>query len=335
VLGADIVLAPRVPPPGDVELELRRLHDFERTLSLRLRSDPARISDERLEEIVGTLDLCDADGRQIPDGFDVDAEHDLVLGYSAGSAEIVGTKPAPDGLHVSALFKNHDGQIVEPEESAIGTATTAGEPLCTAMQPAGAAAREMPMSFALLLDRSGSMRSVIGEVQSAALEFIDSLPETGECALASFAGDWSGSAQRRACRSQEFDLSSLSAGGETNLVAPLSWAFGWLGAPERAAHQKAVIIITDGAVSEEPAQARQLAERKGEALTFVYYLGQRNDAWLQSLADSYLTHTGDLAAQLADYFGVLGEAYTRQTLLDVGPCTGIADAADADRHAER
>jgi hypothetical protein len=299
------------------------MRDFERTISLRLRTDRSRVSGDRLADIVAGIDLRDERGRKITDGYDVDVANDLVVGFSGGTAEIVKTRETPAGLVVSNLFKNERGEIVQPDKEAIATYTIAGERLCSEQQAAEAAAPAIPMTFAILLDRSGSMESVIDDVRAAALGFIDDLPNTATCAVGAFSSSWSFREEGlgvRKCVAGNFDLSGLRAGGKTYLFPSLGATYSWLGLPDRADHQKAVIIITDGQVSEDRSKAEEVAALKQDVLTFVYFLGERDDAWLKGLADNYLAHRGQLREQLERYFGVLSEAYAKQTVLRVNKC---------------
>ena len=68
--------------------------------------------------------------------------------------------------------------------------------------------------------------------------------------------------------------------------------------------------------------------KPGAVHTFVYFLGERDDAWLKDLADSYLAHRGQLREQLERYFGVLSEAYAKQTVLRVNKCPPAGGSND-------
>lgn len=182
----------------------------------------------------------------------------------------------------------------------------------------------LPMSFVLLIDRSGSMKDVMRRVEQASRRFLDALPDRAQCALISFADDrWSqglGVSDSRSCVASDFALGGLTASGRTNLYPALEDAYRWLNAPARAQHQRAVILITDGQVNQSTEMKARLESMKGDALTFVYFLGGQEEQWLQGLADNYLSHEGALTPALEGYFSVLSGAYAKQTILRMRPC---------------
>lgn len=179
------------------------------------------------------------------------------------------------------------------------------------------------MTFALLLDRSGSMAGVMDDVRRAARSFLHALPPRAHCAVGAFSDEYSFERSEGfggdACGSRAFTMQGLTPRGGTNLFVPLKATYEWL-ASKGPNHQKAVIIITDGQVNERLDLAAQARAAKGDTVTFVYYLGQIDDTWLKDLADNYLRHEGDLRAALPRYFSVVSEAYRRQVVLRLKPC---------------
>lgn len=321
-LAGKLQIKPRVDPGQVVEIEIERMREFEKAVSLRLRTDPARVPSARVLELVRSIDMRDANGIKIERGYAIDAASDLVIGYSGGTAEIVKVHQEHRSLVVAALFKDEQGRITQPPAHSLAVYTTSGEPLCFAAEEVTAGAP--PMSFALLLDRSGSMAPVIGEVRDAAKRFIADLPDHATCKVAAF--DATASYERAegfgtsTCASGNFPMSGLVAKGATNLFEPLAELYGWMNEPARADHQRAVIIITDGGVNENVEIGPLVKTLKGETLTFVYFLGGQDDTWLQGHADSYLTHSGDLKGQLGRYFNVVSDAFAKQTVLHLEEC---------------
>lgn len=317
-------IRPQIDPNESAQLEVQRWFDFERTVALRVRTDPALIATPRLMELVGSIGMVDGAGLRIERGFAIDAVHDLVVGFSGGTAEITAISRTPAGLTVTALMRDAQGRIVTPPASSLGVYTTGGERLCFEEEVRlESASAPLPMSFALLLDRSGSMAGVMDDVRRAARSFLNALPPTAHCAVGAFSDGYSFEPSEGfgggACGSATFTMQGLRPEGGTNLFVPLKATYEWL-ASRGPNHQKAVIIITDGQVNGRLDLAAQAKAAKGDTVTFVYYLGQIDDTWLRGLADNYLRHEGDLRAALPRYFSVLSEAYRRQVVLRLKPC---------------
>ena len=188
-LACAIEIVPRVDPESSAEISVRSIHNFEQEITLKLRTDPSRVSPKRLAELVRKIDMRDGQGVVIQSGIDIDTVHDLVLGFSGGTAEIVKVTTAGRDLQVIGLFKDAQGQLIQPPASQIGAYTTGGERLCFAYQTIEMAAA--PMTFALWIDRSGSMKDVMGAVKETARHFIHLLPNHARCSVGSFNDRWS------------------------------------------------------------------------------------------------------------------------------------------------
>jgi uncharacterized protein YegL len=333
-----IRIAPATNDSAGTTIRVLSLMDaFESEVTLRVRIDPALIPSERVIEMVESIGMVDEAGITILRGYDIDVRHDIVLGFSGGTAEITNINETDAGLVITALFKDADGNIVQPPASALGLYSTGGDQLCfteetvtslaTSAQPltSGITTPNLPMTFAILIDRSGSMSGVMEDVKRAAHGFIDSLPVGANCRVGAFADE--GGTYDAAlglgsgtCRSSNFPLSGLQAGGGTDLFRPLQDLYTFMQAPERAGHQKAVIIITDGEVNANLNLAATVEALKQDTVTFVYFLGGHEERFLKNLADNYLTHEGAVAEALPEYFSVLSEAYTSQTVLRQAAC---------------
>ena len=329
-------ILPRVDPSAEADLNLTRWLNFEADVSLKVRTDPALVPSARVIELVEAIPMISDAGVKITRGYDIDTAHDLVVAMAGGTAEIIRVRETSRGLEVAALFKDDQGQIILPPQSSLAAYTTGGDRLCFEQaeleKPVETPA---PMAFVLLLDRSGSMAPVMPEVQAAAQSFIEALPDTARCTVAAFSETISldpaaglGSGQ---CRAENFALGQLSVGGNTDLYSPLAWAYDMLKTPSLRDHQKAVVVLTDGAANLNLDLARNVTALKGDALTFVYFLGAREERFLQHIADNYLEHRGDLASQLGRYFEVISTAYRKQTVLRLKSCTA-ADAKTGSAH---
>lgn len=125
-------------------------------------------------------------------------------------------------------MRDETGSIVQPPRGALGLYTTGGDRLCfteeavqtltTSTQPLapGNTTPSLPMTFVILIDRSGSMANVMEEVKRAAHGFIGSLPTGASCRVGAFADE--GGAYDAAlglgsgtCRSSRFPLTRLAA----------------------------------------------------------------------------------------------------------------------------
>ncbi|CTQ55629.1 Mg-chelatase subunit ChlD [Roseibium album] len=321
---AKITIIPQVTTTPDVQFDLERLIEFSQTVTLNVRTDPRLVPPARVLELVKSIDIRDGAGIKIERGYAIDAQHDLVIGWSGGTTEISKVQQTPSGLVVAGLFKDHQGRITVPPVAQLAAYTTAGKALCFERTTIEVQPKIFPMSFVILMDRSGSMSGVMDDVRKSALSFIDNLPDTATCSVGAFAGDVSFDPAEglgtNSCQPQNFDLAKMGIGGSTNLFPALSKSYQWLNAPSRQNHQKAVILLTDGAVTDNTDMGTRVLADKGGAPTFVYFLGSRQDRWLKGIADNYLQHTGEVSQQLGRYFDVVSEAYRKQTVLKLRQC---------------
>ena len=323
-------LVPRVDHDSAGHVTIERLVDFERNISIRIRTDPSRVPPERQLEILRSLDLRDGQGVKIDSrSMDFNAVHDVVLGFSGGTAEIIKISQTPRGLQVIGSFKSYQGQVVSPPRSSVAVANLGGDPLCFEYEEVDVA--KPPMHFVLLLDRSGSMSGHMSAVKSATRQFIDLLPSHAICTVVAFDHQWSFSQAglgTRQCVASNFNFASIDARGSTDIFGPVTEAYRMLGRPALMDHQKAVVVLTDGVPDDDLTTAqqrrKQLQSLKGDVVTFAYWLGNHNEQYLRGLADSYIENQGDVGANLGRYFDILGDAYTKQTVLTIRSCKASA-----------
>jgi len=181
------IINQRVSAP--VVIVVSSIYDFEREISVRVRKDPRFIPTEVLIKTVSEYVMTDAKGIVISSGYEIDVEHDLVIGYSGGNAEIIKAAITPQGLQVISNFKDKNGHFVSPPASSIAMYNTSGDKLCFTYGNAQSVAPDI--SITLLLDRSGSMASTINKVKDAANGFLNLLPPSAQCSVASFNTTWS------------------------------------------------------------------------------------------------------------------------------------------------
>ncbi len=300
---------------------IRTPFDFEKQISLKVKPDPRFLPSDVFIKKISEIGLYDTKGIRITSGFDVDIKNDLVLAFSGGIAQIIRSASSPSGFTITANFKDKGGNFTSPPVGALALYSTAGEKLCFEYKDVKRAAPKM--AFILLLDRSGSMEEVILDVQDSAKDFLKELPPSAECALASFNGTATyHNKYFESCNCGDFKLDGLKAEGKTDLYTPLLNAYESLSRESFKDHQKAVILITDGLIYPDQEMKQKLLTAKKDILTFVYFLGAKDDEQLIGLADAYLQGTKDIKASLQQYFHSLSTAYGSQKVLTVRPCIG-------------
>lgn len=305
----------------DPQIIIRSHYDFEKQISLKVKPDPRFLPTEALIRTISRIGIYDARGVRITSGFDIDLKKDLVLAFSGGASQIINSSLSPSGLTITAHFKDKNGNFISPPKDSIALYSTSGEKLCFEYKDVQIAAPKM--AFVLLLDRSGSMTDVISDVKDNAKRFLKELPVSAECALASFNSSFAyHNKYFQSCTCGNFNLQTLEAKGGTDLYAPLMDAYTNLSRNYFKDYQKAVILITDGQILPDDEMRKKLLAAKKDTLTFVYFLGDKDDAQLVGLADAYLQARTDIKSSLQQYFRSLTTAYSTQKVLEVRPCHG-------------
>ena len=303
------------------KIVIRSDYDFEKQISLKVKPDPRFLPTDALIRTISRLGIYDARGVRITAGFDIDSQNDLVLAFSGGTSQIIKSSANPSGFTITANFKDNKGNYISPPRDSIALYTTSGEKLCFEYKDVKKAAPKI--AFVLLLDRSGSMVDVISDVQDSASRFLKELPASAECALASFNDTYAYHHKNyENCNCGDFGLNTLEAGGQTDIYTPLLGAYESLSQEYFKDYQKAVILITDGQIPPDPEMKKELFAAKKDILTFVYFLGEKNDHELIGLADAFLQTTSDIKSSLEGYFHSLSTAYGSQKVLEVRPCNG-------------
>ncbi|MER3352368.1 MAG: vWA domain-containing protein [Hoeflea sp. D1-CHI-28] len=335
---ARIQIVPRVGAGETADLTVQRWRDFEGQVLLGIRTDPARVPSPRLLEMVASIDMRDEFGAEIVSGYDINAEHDIVLAFSGGTAEITHIAEDENGLIISALIRNEEGEVIDPPLGTLALYRTGGEKLCFEEEVinqetqvpvdilAPGQAEGIPMTFAVLMDRSGSMMNHMDEMRVAAGGFIDALPDRAGCLIGAFSEGEASFEPREGfgfeqCRASNFPMHGLRAGGATDLYGSLEHLYDWMNQDALSNHQRAVIIITDGQANRNLERQTSVIAAKGDVVTFVYFLGGNEERFLQDLADSYLGHDGALRQELPRFFNVVRDAYLSQTVLRQTACS--------------
>lgn len=131
---------------------------------------------------------------------------------------------------------------------------------------------EMPVSWALVLDRSGSMQEMIGAVYRAAIHVLDEGTEEDETAVITFnkkvelVTDFTSDKHRL-----QNSILGLRAVGDTSLWDAVRFALDHL---KQAKHRKKVlVVITDGEDNTSRTAFRDLVKQAEEAGVLIYTVG--------------------------------------------------------------
>ncbi len=323
-LGAGISITSRTQNPAP-KIVLRSRFDFEKTISLKVRLDPRFLPSDVLIKTVSGIGMTDANGVRIVSGFDIDVENDLVVAFSGGTSEIIRTARTPQGLQIVTSFRDKSGNFVSPPADSLALYTVGGKKLCFDYKTIAQSPQKI--AIALRLDRSGSMAANLDDVKTTAQEFLNILPSTAECGVASFDTEVTILHKYfQPCNRGRFGFDTIEAGGGTDIYTALKSAYGDLSQTNFSGFQKAVIVITDGYTMSDPALKKELLGLKKDILTFVYFIGGDKKDDLEELTDHFIAQGGDIRQYLSQYLGALGQAYNTQKVLSVKACPGVGRA---------
>ncbi len=318
----NITISGRDKAPKPI-IVIRSQYDFAKSISLKVLSDPRFIPSHVLIDTISKVGMVDARGVSITSGFDIDVQHDMVIAFSGGTAEIIKTARLPNGsLQVISSFKDKNGNYVNPPISQLAAYTTSGKKLCFEYQTIQQQAANVKMGFVLLVDRSGSMVLSMKDVRKATNTFLKSLPASAECAVNSFGSGWGyHNTTYQNCNTGDFKLHKLVANGASDMYTPLISSYGSLSQSYFKDAQKAVILITDGNVYALPDVLKQAVNTKQGILTFAYFMGKKpQNKVVKGIIDSYVHSPKDISTNLKSYFHSLSQAYRAQKVLIVKEC---------------
>lgn len=141
---------------------------------------------------------------------------------------------------------------------------------------------EMPVCWGIVLDRSGSMMEMIGDVYRAAVHVVDEGTEQDEAFVVTFnqrvelVSDFIADKHKL-----ENSILGLRAGGETALWDAINFALDHL---KKAKHRKKVlVVITDGDDNYSRIKFRELIERAEEENVLIYPVGMFESSSMFSL----------------------------------------------------
>ncbi|WP_444994765.1 vWA domain-containing protein [Aliikangiella sp. IMCC44359] len=297
---------------------IRSKYNFEKPISLKLKTDLSLLPSEALIKVISKYNMVDEKGIKITSGFDVDVKNNLVIGFSGGKTEIIKTSKLPDGFKVVSSFKDSAGNFIAPPKNSLAAYTSTGEKLCFSYD----VRQEPKMAFTLLLDKSGSMENVIGEVKSEAKRFLKLLPKSSLCAVASFNSSYHYAHKNyQSCHGNNFGIDAMTSSGGTDIYKPLKSAYSNLSGAFFKDYQKAVIIITDGYTVKDEQRKQELLSLKKDTLTFVHFIGGNEKDALEGITDHFTAPNGNVKDVLAQYFNVISNGYKAQKVLHVQQCS--------------
>ena len=318
--GAEITIIPEYDADAVFGGEILTPQDFGARLTVGIYEDPRLASPQRVREIVEALDLQSALGAPIVDILIHPDTGDFV-GIDRGSVELVDT--LPDGSVIISA-RDPQGRFTAATRDTLVWSQPNGVPVCFDVLDIDDT--DAPMSFTLLIDRSGSMDGVMMDVVDTTNHFLDLLPGNAQCTVVSFAADWTRHTPSPPLHCRDFRLhpDDIAADGATDLYGPLEAAYITYGGFRYDGWQTAVIVISDGADTQAGDDADRTRARldaaKEDTRTFVFWLGHHTEAYLAGLADYFIGRQGEVAAYLTEVYGAVGEAYRRQQVLRPRAC---------------
>jgi Ca-activated chloride channel homolog len=162
-------------------------------------------------------------------------------------------------------------------------------------------AEESPVSWGLVLDRSGSMAEMMREVYQAALHVIEEGTEHDEMFIVTFNSRPEVESEFTSDRHRlENSTLGLRAGGETALYDAVAFA---LDKVKTGRHRKKVlVVVTDGEDNASRMKFRRLVERAEEAETLIYTVGMFESSGMMRLTGG----GGDARGELEKLSAVTG-----------------------------
>ena len=133
-------------------------------------------------------------------------------------------------------------------------------------------AEESPVSWGLVLDRSGSMAEMMREVYQAALHVVDEGTQNDEMFIVTFSGKPEVESEFTSDRHRlENSTLGLRAGGETALYDAVAFALNKIKTGKH--RKKALVVVTDGEDNASRLKFRRLVERAEEEDVLIYAVG--------------------------------------------------------------
>lgn len=300
------------------KITVRSRYDSTEAIALKVASNRFMPS-QAMIDLISRFNMVDNHGVRIT-VVDIDPDHNIILGISGGTAEIIATAQAPDGLWVTGSFQENNQFIVPPLDR-VALYNLEGEKLCH--RYAAKQVRPQSQVITLLLDRSASMAGEIQTVITTAKNLLNQyLPKTAQCAVASFDHNWEfHHSHYKACNSGDFGFEKIELGGGTDFHSPLKGAFENHAETYFNDYQKTIILITDGNDDFTESELQELRMLKGDNLLLGYFIGGDKRDSLELIVDHFIAQDGNIETQLNQYFANLGNGYKHQQVFHVSSCS--------------
>ena len=183
-------------------------------------------------------------------------------------------------VEAAVQFLDVNGELVRPNTVAVYDL----DRRLVAADFEGFSSTSADVNYHFLVDRSGSMRSSIDDVRSSVIHFAQSLPNSRECLLYSFASDFIAHSGRD-CQSIGNVMNRIEFGGSTNLYTALDGVFSEIPRADPGSDRfDVVLVFSDGVPTDSP-DLRARVQTAKTAPLFVYWMGQYNKDALSGIVD--------------------------------------------------
>lgn len=299
---------------GHIDIAAHNERQFKQGFGFSISADLNQLEGAKLHNEIERLNLKTKAGDALQ-GFVVDKHRGLIVGTSVAGATLdlsLASKGA-SGTELVVSARDQQGKFLALAAEQIGVLDFKGAHLGFDFQRFSEV-RDRRAYFVVLLDRSGSMYSVMGTVKQAAASFMNSLPGNAYCRVLSFNHELMQHTRSFVpCTQASNELSAIKASGGTNLYGAIVAAYAELAPISDSL--KALVLITDG-VGQGGMSKQQVLQRKN-ATTHVYYLGSFREEQLTGIADTYIYGEQDVKNVLGRYFTQLGDSIRNQHVIRI------------------
>lgn len=306
----------REPETHGLSLSIEEHNKAERKSGFRLSFNKG-ISDLPSNDLRGflkSLGLKTPAGNLVKDLF-VDRNSGVAIGVSRDNfgLALVQSKKTNAGHELTIAGSDDKGnRVIDPKE--LGVFSIDGTPRRFSSVPYGSAINQV-MRIALLVDTSGSMRGSLPALKKATTTFLSTVAGINDgmlCRITAFNSNFRHSGGFVPCGSLIAEVNKLTAGGGTELQAPLLSAFRAL---QKFEDPGVVLMITDG---QAPVDISTLLKEKSGTL-HVLWLGNSffSRGQYQQLVDTNLFRTGDVKDLARSFYHGLSESVRGQVVLTI------------------
>ena len=300
---------------GQVDFAKHNKQQFKTAFRIGLNIDPASLGDDELKKAIESLPLTAPSGLTVK-ARDYSVEHGFIIGVDDPDLQpAINQVMSRDGrTELLVNFQDGEGRFVLPPDASIGTFTLNGVETPRLVTPFKESSQQVFVD--LLLDRSGSMEEVIGDVKRAASEFMALLPfSQALCRITSFNGNYTRHTEGyEPCVPGIHQVGWIKAGGGTDIYQPLLDAYR--DGPVDPETMRLVVVVSDGVGRSRVSYDEVMVAKN--AATFVYWLGDYDEDRLKGVADTFIHGKDDIANLLGRYFGQVAGAVSNQVVISIG-----------------